>query len=94
MNTTDTSTTKPMSSGIRSAALSSPQQKRKKNKLQLHVNGVCNRSEKIKIDINNVCNKNIPLYTQSLHKVRFNPDVTFNKVPPVIFTKFYDMGEF
>ncbi|MBU4682423.1 hypothetical protein KC222_10385 [Cedecea davisae] len=94
MNTTDTSTSKPMSSGIRSAALSSPQQNRKKNKLQPHVNGVCNRIEKIKIDKKTACNKNMPLYTKSLHKVRFNPDVTFNKVPPVIFTKFYDMGEF
>lgn len=94
VNTTDTSATKPVSTGINAVALNSPEQIRKENKLPLHINGIGNSNEKIKLDGKNTCNKKISQYTQSLHKIRFNPDITFNKNLPAVFTKSCDIGEF
>ena len=94
VNTTDTSAMKPMNPGIGGVALNTSQQNIQNNKLPLHINGVCNSNEKITLDEKDTCTKSLHQYTKPLRKIKFNPDVAFNKPITGVVKKLYDMGEF
>ena len=94
MNTTDTSATKSVSPRLRAVALNASQQNSPKNKVPLHITDVCNSNEKIILDEKDTCAKSQHQYTKPLRKIKFNPDVTFNKPIPGAVKKLYDMGEF